>query len=112
MKFVLSSLFLLVIAANTITATVYQGRVVLWQKEKGIGFIKRDDGGGHADDGGSNVNKCCAGITPDDGGGHVWVHDSALKGSGFKSLYAGECLKFGVNTAGKKIPEAVNIHAC
>ncbi len=47
-------------------------------------------------------------ITPQDGGKDVFVHHSAIQGSGFKSLAEGQQVKFEVEK-GPKGPSAVNL---
>ena len=46
-------------------------------------------------------------ITPDDGSKDVFVHHSAIQGSGFKSLAEGQKVKFEL-TQGPKGPSAAN----
>jgi CspA family cold shock protein len=47
-------------------------------------------------------------ITPEDGGKDVFVHHSAIQGSGFKSLAEGQRVQFEV-TQGPKGPSAENV---
>jgi len=47
-------------------------------------------------------------ITPEDGGKDVFVHHSAIQGSGFKSLAEGQRVQFEV-TQGPKGPAAENV---
>jgi cold shock protein len=47
-------------------------------------------------------------ITPSDGGKDVFVHHSAIQGSGFKSLAEGQKVQFEVQQ-GPKGPSAVNV---
>ena len=47
-------------------------------------------------------------ITPEDGSKDVFVHHSAIKGSGFKSLAEGQKVQFDVEQ-GQKGPAAVNV---
>jgi cold shock protein len=47
-------------------------------------------------------------ITPDAGSKDVFVHHSAIQGSGFKSLKEGESVEYDV-TQGQKGPQAVNV---
>jgi CspA family cold shock protein len=47
-------------------------------------------------------------ITPSDGGKDVFVHHSAIEGTGFKSLAEGQKVQFEVQQ-GPKGPSAVNV---
>jgi CspA family cold shock protein len=47
-------------------------------------------------------------ITPSDGGKDVFVHHSAIQGSGFKSLAEGQKVTFNVEQ-GAKGPSAANV---
>ena len=47
-------------------------------------------------------------ITPEDGTKDVFVHHTAIQGSGFKSLREGEAVEFEV-TSGPKGPQASNV---
>lgn len=47
-------------------------------------------------------------ITPSDGGKDVFVHHSAIQGSGFKSLAEGQQVTFNVEQ-GPKGPSAANV---
>jgi cold shock protein len=47
-------------------------------------------------------------ITPDDGGEDLFVHHTAIGGSGFKTLAEGAKVKFEV-TQGQKGPQATNV---
>ncbi|MFA7387739.1 MAG: cold-shock protein [Thiohalobacteraceae bacterium] len=49
-------------------------------------------------------------ITPQDGSKDVFVHHSAIQGSGFKSLAEGQQVSFEVEQ-GQKGPSAVNVKA-
>ncbi len=61
-----------------------QGTVKWFNDSKGFGFIQREDG-------------------PD-----VFVHHTAITGSGFRSLKEGEAVEFEV-TEGPKGPQAANV---
>ena len=63
-----------------------QGTVKWFNDSKGFGFIQREDG-------------------PD-----VFVHYSAITGSGFRSLKEGDAVEFEV-TDGPKGPQAANVRA-
>jgi CspA family cold shock protein len=47
-------------------------------------------------------------ITPEDGSKDVFVHHTAIQGTGFKSLREGEAVEFEV-TSGPKGPQASNV---
>jgi CspA family cold shock protein len=47
-------------------------------------------------------------ITPEDGGKDLFVHHSAIQGSGFKSLQEGDRVEFDV-VQGQKGPAAENV---
>jgi CspA family cold shock protein len=62
-----------------------QGTVKWFSQEKGYGFI-----------------------TPDEGGEDLFVHYSAIAGSGFRSLEEGDRVSYEV-TEGRKGPQAENV---
>ncbi len=47
-------------------------------------------------------------ITPEDGSKDLFVHHSAIKGEGFKSLQDGQAVEFQV-TSGPKGPQATDV---
>lgn len=49
-------------------------------------------------------------MAPEDGGGNVFVHFSAIQGNGFKSLPAGQKVSFDVEQ-GRKGWQAINVTA-
>jgi CspA family cold shock protein len=49
-------------------------------------------------------------ITPENGGSDVFVHFSAIQGSGFKTVTEGQTVEFDV-TQGQKGPQAANVRA-
>jgi CspA family cold shock protein len=61
-----------------------EGKVKWFNEKKGFGFIESDEGG------------------------DVFVHYSAIQGSGFKTLYEGQRIRFDVEQ-GKKGPAAANV---
>jgi CspA family cold shock protein len=64
---------------------VAQGTVKWFNGEKGFGFI-----------------------TPDEGGGDVFVHFSAIKGSGYRNLEENQRVEFDT-TQGQRGPQADNV---
>lgn len=61
-----------------------KGKVKWFNEAKGYGFIEQE------------------------GGGDVFVHYSAIQGDGFKTLAAGQEVKYEV-TQGEKGPQAINV---
>lgn len=61
-----------------------KGKVKWFNEKKGYGFIERDDGG------------------------DVFVHFSAIKGDGFKTLAEGQTVEFEI-IQGDKGPQAANV---
>ena len=55
-----------------------------------------------------NESKGFGFIAPDDGGSDVFVHFSAIQGSGFRTLTEGQKVSFDV-TDGQKGPQASNV---
>ena len=61
-----------------------EGKVKWFNEKKGYGFIENDEGG------------------------DVFVHFSAVQGSGFKTLHEGQQVRFDIEQ-GNKGPSAVNV---
>ena len=61
-----------------------EGKVKWFNEKKGYGFIESDEGG------------------------DVFVHYSAIQGSGFRTLYEGQRIRFDIEE-GKKGPAAANV---
>ena len=61
-----------------------RGKVKWFNEKKGYGFIEREDGG------------------------DVFVHFSAIKGDGFKTLTEGQAVEFEI-IQGEKGPQAANV---
>ncbi len=78
------AVFLLFIKILMWEATIVIGKVKWFNAEKGFGFIEREDG--------------------DD----VFVHFSAITGTGFKSLEEGQKVEFDV-VQGNRGPQAANV---
>ena len=64
--------------------TLAEGKVKWFNEKKGFGFIESDEGG------------------------DVFVHYTAIQGSGFRTLYEGQRIRFDVEK-GDKGPSAVNV---
>ncbi len=64
--------------------TVAEGKVKWFNEKKGFGFIENDEGG------------------------DVFVHYSAITGTGFKTLYEGQRIRFEIEQ-GNKGPSATNV---
>ncbi len=64
--------------------TVAEGKVKWFNEKKGFGFIENDEGG------------------------DVFVHYSAITGTGFKTLYEGQRIRFDIEQ-GNKGPSATNV---
>jgi CspA family cold shock protein len=64
--------------------TVAEGKVKWFNEKKGFGFIENDEGG------------------------DVFVHYSAIQGTGFKTLYEGQRIRFDIEQ-GNKGPSAANV---
>ena len=57
-----------------------------------------------------NESKGFGFITQDNGGADVFVHFSAIQGSGFRTLAEGQAVTFDLEN-GPKGPQASNVHA-
>ena len=55
-----------------------------------------------------NATKGYGFLTPDDGSADVFVHFSAIDGSGYRELYEGERVEF-EQTQGQKGPQATKV---
>ena len=64
--------------------TLAEGKVKWFNEKKGFGFIENDEGG------------------------DVFVHYSAIAGTGFKTLYEGQKIRFDIEQ-GNKGPSATNV---